>query len=51
MRIARFALLTVLAISGVCGCSMPPAVKVMSFNIRLGTAADGENEWARRGIS
>ena len=48
MKLARLALLAVLAISGVCGCTMPPPVRIMSFNIRYGTAADGENEWARR---
>ncbi|MCG3126921.1 MAG: hypothetical protein CHACPFDD_01776 [Phycisphaerae bacterium] len=30
------------------GCGMPPAVRVMSFNIRYGTADDGANRWEVR---
>ena len=30
------------------GCTMPPPVKVMTFNIRYGTAPDGENRWELR---
>lgn len=40
---------------GVCVCLLnraetgeTPAIKVMSFNIRYGTAADGENHWNKR---
>ena len=30
------------------GCTMPAPVRVMSFNIRYGTAGDGENAWPAR---
>jgi endonuclease/exonuclease/phosphatase family metal-dependent hydrolase len=30
------------------GCTMPAPVRVMSFNIRCGTAQDGENAWPAR---
>lgn len=30
------------------GCGMPPAVRVMTFNIRYGTADDGANRWEAR---
>ena len=30
------------------GCGMPAPIRVMSFNIRYGTASDGENRWDRR---
>ncbi len=33
---------------GCVGCAMPDPVRVMSFNIRYGTADDGESHWASR---
>ena len=33
---------------GVLGCRLPEPFRVMSFNIRYGTADDGENRWERR---
>lgn len=30
------------------GCTMPVPVRLMSFNIRYGTAPDGENAWPAR---
>ena len=30
------------------GCGMPGPIRLMSFNIRYGTASDGENDWAHR---
>jgi endonuclease/exonuclease/phosphatase family metal-dependent hydrolase len=35
-------------IAGVAVAGNPPAVKVMSFNIRYGTANDGPNHWDKR---
>lgn len=31
-----------------CGCDTPTDIKVISYNIRLGTADDGENSWEYR---
>lgn len=45
----RRMMLLVLAALGACvGCTMPAPVRVVSFNIRFGTAEDGENRWALR---
>jgi endonuclease/exonuclease/phosphatase family metal-dependent hydrolase len=42
--------LALLAIGGAAGAAEqdPPPLRLMSFNIRYGTAADGENHWDRR---
>ena len=40
--------LGLLALSGVPVVAEAPPVRVMSFNIRYGTAPDGENHWDRR---
>lgn len=37
-----------IAMTGVIAAAEPAAVRVMSFNIRYGTANDGENHWDRR---
>lgn len=48
-----FCALWVLTVLGI-GCALnaagaePPPLRVMSFNIRFGTAADGDNHWDRR---
>jgi endonuclease/exonuclease/phosphatase family metal-dependent hydrolase len=31
-----------------CGCTMPAPVRIMSFNVRYGTAPDGANAWPAR---
>jgi len=36
------------AVLSCAGCTMPAPVRVMSFNIRYGTANDGENHWELR---
>jgi endonuclease/exonuclease/phosphatase family metal-dependent hydrolase len=50
MRITKnyvlFGILPLLLLS--VGCGMPPPVRVMTFNIRYGTAPDGENRWEMR---
>ena len=48
MRLTRFVLTALLVVSGVCGCAMPPPLRVLSFNIRYGTADDGTNRWSYR---
>ena len=45
MRIAALVLGTLLSCVG---CTMPAPVRVMSFNIRYGTAQDGDNAWSAR---
>ncbi len=45
MRIVLLVLGTLLSCVG---CTMPEPVRVMSFNIRYGTAPDGENDWTSR---
>jgi endonuclease/exonuclease/phosphatase family metal-dependent hydrolase len=37
-----------MALCLVAGCSLPDPVRVMSFNIRYGTAEDGPNRWSER---
>lgn len=37
-----------IAMTGMIAAAEPAAVKVMSFNVRYGTANDGENHWDRR---
>jgi len=46
-RRALLGLLAALA-AGAVGCTARPPLRVMTFNIRYGTAADGENAWAHR---
>jgi endonuclease/exonuclease/phosphatase family metal-dependent hydrolase len=47
---ARYLLLAALLLAPVAVAADPPAdqVKVMSYNIRFGTAKDGENHWDKR---
>jgi len=45
MRITLLLLGTLLSCAG---CTMPAPVRLMSFNIRYGTARDGENAWPAR---
>lgn len=45
----RFGLLILLALATLpAGCAEPPTLRVMSFNIRYGTAPDAENRWLLR---
>lgn len=57
MRRREFAKTSAMALSGLiapfprfaaASCAAPVTLRVMSFNIRYGTAADGENHWDRR---
>lgn len=45
---AQFAAAALLALGTLCGCGMPPPFRVMTFNIRYGTADDGEDSWPQR---
>jgi endonuclease/exonuclease/phosphatase family metal-dependent hydrolase len=42
------AALLAIALVSAARADTPPAIRVMSFNIRYGTAADGENHWEKR---
>lgn len=44
----RMLILVLGAVLSCAGCTMPAPVRVMSFNIRYGTAEDGENHWEFR---
>jgi endonuclease/exonuclease/phosphatase family metal-dependent hydrolase len=44
----RIITLVVGAVLSCTGCTMPAPVRVMSFNIRYGTANDGQNHWQFR---
>ena len=49
MPLSRLLLLVCGLTAGVTMAADPPAgVKVMSFNVRYGTAKDGENHWDKR---
>lgn len=39
---------TILSLGAVLGDDSAPDVKVMSYNVRFGTAADGDNHWDKR---
>ena len=47
-RFVRLAWPVLLLIVFCPGCRMPAPLRVMSFNIRYGTASDGENRWENR---
>lgn len=42
------ALLAIVWLAAAAGCALPGPVRVVSFNIRYGTAPDGENAWPAR---
>lgn len=44
----RLIMLVLAAALSCAGCTVPPPIRVMSFNIRCGTARDGENHWDQR---
>lgn len=48
MRRVTITLIAVFACGAVRGADGPDPIRVMSFNIRYGTAADGPNHWDRR---
>jgi len=43
-----WAVLSLVSALATAGCGMPEPIRVMTFNIRYGTAEDGENAWPHR---
>jgi endonuclease/exonuclease/phosphatase family metal-dependent hydrolase len=48
MNLVRFAALVVMLLAMSCAIAAEPPLRVMTFNIRYATAADGENAWDKR---
>jgi endonuclease/exonuclease/phosphatase family metal-dependent hydrolase len=44
----RMIVLVLAAVLSCAGCAMPDPIRVLSFNVRYGTAQDGENHWGFR---
>jgi len=47
-RNCLFSACLVAVLASALGCAMPEPIRVMTFNIRYGTASDGENAWEHR---